>query len=191
MNFEPVIEEALKGSSTPVLILIEAHYKSVTHYYHNGVGFVQDIEGRKYTGLGGRASIGNLQASTLGKSRKNTVTLDLSNTDIQFLFEEQQDEVKGQLFKFFIQFFGEGEDYAKPLGPRYGIYTGIGDKLTKRMLGPNRREITLHLEDRFSRQRQPSLNRVTRESMQQRDPDTSGFDYVMTLEDKVFNFYQA
>lgn len=57
--------------------------------------------------------------------------------------------------------------------------------------GASSRQITLMLEDWFSRRRQSALEMITNSDQQQRDPNSTGFIYVQKMLDHTLNLFDA
>lgn len=192
--FSATIQAYARGRRPKMAVLCEARFATKTMYLHNGGGIIMSrdlsdvIEATQWMGLQGAAQISGLGASTIGNSRKVTVSLALTDDAIRARFAEQETEVKGQKFVFWGQWYDED---GVPLDPKFHIYSGEGDKLTMQKQGPSSRVFTLSLEDWFARRRRSANSFVTNPDQQQRDPGTTGFIYVNTMVDKTLNLYDA
>lgn len=193
--FSSTIQAYARGRRPKMAVLCEARFLTKTLYLHNGGGLLLsrhhvtgNIETTQWMGLQGAAQISGLGASTIGNSRKVTVSLALTDETIRAKFTEQETEVKGRKFVFWGQWYDED---GSPLDPKFHIYSGEGDKLAMQKEGPSARVFTLSLEDWFARRRRSANSFVTNPDQQMRDPDSTGFIYVNTMVDKTLNLFDA
>lgn len=193
--FSQTVKEAARGNRVHCVVLAELQFTSGTQYVHNEGGILRSrdiagaIEAIDWKGMQGLATVSNLGASKIGSSRQVTCTLNMQSAQIkEYFFEAEQRAVKGRRFRFWGQFY---DNDLVPLDARFHIYTGIGDKLLMNKSGPRSRQITLKLEDRFSRRRRSANSMVTNSDQQQRDPGSTGFIYVQKMVDKTLNLFDA
>ncbi|MBB4103009.1 hypothetical protein [Allorhizobium borbori] len=192
--FSEVIKANARGHVVHCAVLLEMQFLSGTMYVHNGGGVLYSrsaagaLEGIKWLGLQGMATVSGLGASRIGASRQVSCALVADDATIrEYFFEEEQRQIKGRKFRFWGQFY-EG---LRPLDSRFHIYTGIGDRLRMVKEGATSRKITLLLEDRFSRRRRSANLMVTHSDQQTRDPGNTGFIYVQKMVDQTLNLYDA
>lgn len=193
--FSETIKRAARSERVHCVLLAEMQFTSGTMYWHNDGGILKSrrfdgsLESIQWLGMQGRAKISNLGASRLGASRKVTCSLNAESSLLkEWFFESEQRAVKGRRFRFWGQFYSSD---LQPLDPRFHIYTGLGDKLQMNKSGPSSRQITLLLEDWFSRRRQSALQMITNSDQQQRDPNSTGFIYVQKMLDHTLNLFDA
>jgi hypothetical protein len=193
--FSQTIKVAARGNRVHCVVLAELQFVSGTMYVHNegGVLVSRGTNGQKeaiqWRGMQGLASVSNLGASKIGASRQVTCSLNAESAQIkEWFFEEEQRQIKGRRFRFWGQFYDRNFE---PLDPRFHIYTGIGDKLRLAKSGASSRQISLLLEDWFSRRRRSANSMVTNSDQQQRDPGSTGFMYVQRMVDQTLNLFDA
>jgi hypothetical protein len=192
--FSETIKLAARGHRPSCAVLGEFMFASGTMYLHNNAGILQSkdvngaIEAIEWKGLQGLARVSGLGASKIGNARQVTCSLDITDVEIREKFADQQTDVRGRLFRFWCQFYDEDR---QPLDARFHIYTGTGDRLRMKKIGPSSRSIELLLEDFFVRRRRSANSMVTHSDQQIRDPGSTGFIYVNQMVDQTLNLFDA
>ena len=192
--FSETIRLVTRGHRVSCAALGEFNFLGSTMYLHNNAGVLTSkgdngtIEAIEWKGLQGLARVSGLGASKIGNARQVTCALDITDAEIREKFADQQREVRGRTFRFWCQFYDEDR---QPLDPRFHIYTGTGDRLRMKKIGPSSRSIELLLEDFFVRRRRSANSMVTHSDQQLRDPGATGFIYVNQMVDKTLNLFDA